>query len=141
MLSMSGKLLQADLDAEVIVVGGGPAGATAAYYLAKGGRRVTVLDRQIFPRDKVCGDFVGPAAIKELQDMGIPELADIKDANVIETARVFLDGEELISAPMPKLSAMPEAGRIIPRKTLDAWIFGAARKAGATTIENALVTL
>ncbi len=139
-MDISANLLQADLDAEVIIVGGGPAGATAAYYLAKAGHRVTLLDRQTFPRDKVCGDFVGPASIKELQDIGITELADFKAANAIETAAVFLDGEELISTPMPKLAGMAKNGLVIPRKTLDAWLFNAARRAGATTIENVLVT-
>ena len=131
---MTAEFPHADWDADVIVVGAGPAGATAAYYLAKGGHRVILLDRQIFPREKVCGDFVGPAAIKELQDLGIAELADVKDANVIDAAAVFFDGEELVSAQMP------QKGRVIPRKTLDALIFAAAKKAGANTMENVLVT-
>ena len=48
-------------DADVVIVGAGPAGATAAYYLAKAGHSVILIDRQSFPRDKVCGDFVARA--------------------------------------------------------------------------------
>lgn len=137
---METKTPEKTTDSEVIIVGAGPAGATAAYYLAKAGHSVTLLERQSFPRDKVCGDFVGPIAIKELQDMGITQLPEFENANVIKTAAVFLDGQELIHAAMPSLSGLPQYGRVIPRRTLDAWVFEVARKAGATIIENALVT-
>ena len=43
---------------DVVIVGAGPSGATAAYYLAKNGAKVALLDRETFPRDKYCGDAV-----------------------------------------------------------------------------------
>ena len=46
-------------DADVLVAGGGPAGGCCAYHLAKAGHSVLLIDFQRFPRDKVCGDFVG----------------------------------------------------------------------------------
>jgi geranylgeranyl reductase family protein len=58
-------------DVEVIVVGGGPAGATAALELARQGRDVLVLERAVFPRDKPCGDCVNPGAVKELEALGL----------------------------------------------------------------------
>jgi flavin-dependent dehydrogenase len=48
---------------DVLIVGGGPAGATCARLLARGGARVVVLDRARFPRDKVCAGWVTPAAL------------------------------------------------------------------------------
>ncbi|WP_167536314.1 geranylgeranyl reductase family protein [Streptomyces ficellus] len=59
------------MDAEVIVVGAGPAGATAAYWLARHGRRVLLLDAQEFPRPKTCGDAIGAPAVRLLGDMGV----------------------------------------------------------------------
>ncbi|WP_367140985.1 MULTISPECIES: geranylgeranyl reductase family protein [Streptomyces] len=59
------------MDADVIVVGAGPAGATTAYWLARYGRRVLLLDRQQFPRPKTCGDALGPPAVSLLQEMGV----------------------------------------------------------------------
>lgn len=58
-------------DAEVIVVGAGPAGATVALQLARRGREVLVLERTAFPRDKPCGDCVNPGAVKELESLGL----------------------------------------------------------------------
>jgi geranylgeranyl reductase family protein len=58
---------------DVCIVGAGPAGATCAYYLAKMGRSVLLLDKQRFPHDKVCGDVIAPLAQKHLQEMGVLE--------------------------------------------------------------------
>jgi flavin-dependent dehydrogenase len=49
-------------DCDVAIAGAGPAGAATAVYLARAGLNVILIDRQTFPRDKVCGDFVGPIA-------------------------------------------------------------------------------
>jgi len=56
---------------DVIVVGAGPAGATAAYYLATGGKRVALLEKARFPRDKICGDAWCAPALDLLEDMGV----------------------------------------------------------------------
>jgi geranylgeranyl reductase family protein len=58
-------------DADVIVVGAGPAGSTAAYHLARHGLHVLVLEKSQFPREKVCGDGLTPRAVKQLIRMGI----------------------------------------------------------------------
>ena len=55
-----------------LVLGGGPAGATAGYWLAAHGIEVTVLEKTAFPREKVCGDGLTPRAVKELVAMGVP---------------------------------------------------------------------
>ena len=57
---------------KVLISGGGPAGATAAYWLASQGIAVTVLEKSGYPREKVCGDGLTPRAVRQMQLMGLP---------------------------------------------------------------------
>ena len=56
---------------KIAVVGAGPSGASAGYHLAKNGHHVTLMDKESFPRDKVCGDGISPKSIEALLKMGI----------------------------------------------------------------------
>ena len=47
---------------DVCIVGAGPAGSTCAYYLARAGLEVLLLERHRFPRDKICGEGISPRA-------------------------------------------------------------------------------
>ncbi|MBL8982900.1 MAG: FAD-dependent monooxygenase [Gemmatimonadetes bacterium] len=58
-------------DAEVIVVGAGPAGAAAAAFLARAGVDVLLLDRAHFPRNKPCAEYLSPEAAQPLDDLGV----------------------------------------------------------------------
>ena len=56
---------------DVLVIGAGPAGSVAALVLAHGGAHVALVDKSRFPRDKACGDLVGPRGVQLLNDLGI----------------------------------------------------------------------
>ena len=58
---------------DALVVGAGPAGAAAAYWLAEAGHRVLVVEKKRFPREKTCGDGLTPRAVKQLHDMGLAD--------------------------------------------------------------------
>ncbi len=131
--------IQPKLDCDVIIAGAGPAGAAAAAHLGAAGLKVMLIDRQVFPRDKVCGDFVGPVALLELRSLGITELAEYRRSNVIHEAALYLDGRHLITHPIPRINGMPAHGRVIPRRNLDEWILRAARATGAQVVEGCRV--
>ena len=61
---------------DVLVVGGGPAGAATAYWLAEAGHDVVVVEKKRFPREKTCGDGLTPRAVKQLADMGLADRLD-----------------------------------------------------------------
>ncbi|GAC1408881.1 MAG: geranylgeranyl reductase family protein [Actinomycetota bacterium] len=122
---------------DAVIVGGGPGGATAAYWLATFGRKVLVVDRATFPRDKVCGDGLTPRAVKCLIDMGIDTLGPEWSRN--DGLRIIGAGTRLELA-WPQLSEFPGYGLVRTRLDFDALLLEAARKAGATVWEGTAVT-
>jgi menaquinone-9 beta-reductase len=126
-------------DAEVIVVGAGPSGASLAAKLASNGVDTLLLDRAYFPRDKVCGDFVGPVGLAELATLGIPK-AEIEKTNLIRRGGFILNGEKLSEYEPRGPDGLPKLGRVIPRIKLDAMILQAACRAGARLREGVNVT-
>jgi geranylgeranyl reductase family protein len=127
-------------DSDVLIVGGGPAGAAAAARLAAQGVKVILVDRATVPRDKVCGDFVGPAALVELADLGVVGMEGFRSSNKIRDAALYLDGKELIVRSVPEVDGLPSYGRVIPRLQLDAWVLAAAQQAGVTVLGDRKVT-
>lgn len=123
-------------DADVVVAGAGPAGAAFATRVAAAGYDVLLVDRARFPRDKVCGDFVGPAALGELSALGITNDSRFAHTNATALAGVHIDGEHLMTFRLPHIDGEPAEGRVIPRMLLDAWLVDAATRAGARLLEE-----
>lgn len=115
-------------DYDAIVVGAGPGGSSAAYFLARGGARVLVLERKQFPRAKVCGDGLTPRSVKILEEVGMG--AELATYSRVRGLRVRGAGRTL-ELDFPKLSNFCDYGLVRPRKDLDAEIAGRARAAGA----------
>jgi menaquinone-9 beta-reductase len=132
--------IKREYDADVIIAGAGPAGAAAACYLARCGASVIVLDRAKFPRDKVCGDCVGPMALIELDALGVPQMDGYSQTNIGRRGALYLDGEELISLLFPDIAGVPQYARVIPRLMLDNFVVDAARQAGARVMEGFALT-
>src|ERR1700689_2959461 len=127
-------------DCDAIVVGGGPAGAAAAARLAARGFRTVLIDRASFPRDKVCGDFVGPTALAELADLGVAQAEAFRATSKMADLALHVDGDQLTVMGIPQVDGFPDYGRVIPRLQLDGWILDAARHAGATVLDGRKVT-
>lgn len=129
-------------DVDAIVVGGGPAGASCATGLAARGHSVMIFDHEKFPRDKVCGDFLGPAAVREMRTMGLSDDDPLlkNKSEVIRQAAVFLDGHQKIVKDIPHVKELPEYGVVIPRMQLDQWIISNAVRQGATLHEATRIT-
>ena len=58
---------------DVLVIGGGPAGAAAGHWLGRAGRDVVIVEKKTFPREKTCGDGLTPRAVTQIQAMGLEQ--------------------------------------------------------------------
>jgi menaquinone-9 beta-reductase len=125
-------------DADVIVVGAGPSGSTAAYYLAQAGLNVLLIEKSRFPRDKVCGDGLTPRAVKSLVAMGV----DVsEEAGWLRNKGLRVIGGGLrLELDWPELSSWPGYGLVRPRSTLDEQLARRAQAAGAKLLEGTTVT-
>ena len=115
-------------DADVIVVGAGPGGSTAAFHLAQAGLDVLLLEKTSFPREKVCGDGLTPRASKQLVKMGI----DTDPANgwIHNKGLRIIGGGVRLELPWPELSSYPDYGLVRPRADFDDVLARHAAKAG-----------
>lgn len=127
-------------DVPVLIIGAGPAGSALAAQLASQKIRVLMVDASGFPRDKVCGDFVGPVALRELKALGVTGEQGFRDTQKIDYASLFLEGRKLIEKNFPEQKDLKNHGRVIERVTLDHWIHLAARRSGAEFIPNKRLT-
>ena len=73
---------------DIIIIGGGPAGASAALFLEKKGYRIALLDQARFPRDKVCGEFISPAADDIFFELGEEKFAKRIARNIVEYRKI-----------------------------------------------------
>lgn len=123
---------------KVLIVGAGPAGSTAAYYLAKAGIDVTVLEKTSFPREKVCGDGLTPRAVREIQKLGLPH-PETEGWRRNKGLRLIAGGRT-IELPWPEVSDFPQYGLIRTRLGFDEELARHARSAGAVVLERHSVT-
>jgi menaquinone-9 beta-reductase len=133
----AGPHRQAD-DADVIVVGAGPAGSTTAYYLAQAGLDVLMLEKSTFPREKVCGDGLTPRGVRALVAMGIS--VSEQDGWVRNKGLRIIGAGQRLELPWPELSSYPRYGLVRPRTDLDQMLARRAQQAGARLLEGITVT-
>jgi menaquinone-9 beta-reductase len=120
---------------DVLVIGGGPSGSAAAYWLASAGHDVVLVERKHYPREKTCGDGLTPRSVRQLEDMGLAdELAGA--GHRYDGLRSHGFGKTL-ELRWPSHPDLPSYGYVITRHDLDALVAQRAAKAGAMVWEGA----
>ena len=126
----------ADVVADVVVVGAGPAGATAAITLARAGRSVLVLDKATFPRDKCCGDGLTTLALRELEVLGL-DPATVANWQTVDAAWMRSPSGREVCLPLPRNGIFAATA---PRRELDAALVRMAVDVGARVCESHALT-
>jgi flavin-dependent dehydrogenase len=115
---------------DLIIVGAGPAGSACAITAARAGAKVLLLEKDHFPRQKVCGEFVSPESLGLLY--GFLKNGKFQSCPQVMSSRIFLDNKILALPVSP-------AAQSIPRFDLDPALFAAAQNAGVTACEGVTV--
>jgi menaquinone-9 beta-reductase len=114
---------------DVLVVGGGPSGAAAGFWLAERGHRVLIVEKKRFPREKTCGDGLTPRAVRQLNDIGLADR--LSDFQRYDGLRSIGHGVTL-ELEWPEHPEFPSYGYVVRRRDLDEMVADQAVKAGAT---------
>ena len=129
--------------ADVLVIGGGPAGACAATLLARAGSRVILVDRASFPRAKACAEITSPEASRILDRLGVLSQVEAAQPARIRGMRFRAPDGTTAEAHYRALAGyLPfrTDALALPRTTLDALLIDAARRAGVDVRERAQAT-
>jgi geranylgeranyl reductase family protein len=127
---------------DVIIIGGGPAGSSTALFLARSGYRVLLLDQATFPRDKVCGEFISPAADAILAELGV--LSAIEATSPLRLSGVAISSYEKTELaieypPHPDMKS-PMTSLSLPRLVFDELMIEKVKEAGVDVKEAHKVT-
>ena len=131
------------IDAQVLVVGGGPAGSSVATFLARAGVDVQVLDRAHFPRPKPCAEYLSPEASRLLEAMGALDRVEQTGAAQLSGIRVRAPNGAVIKGDFIAahgFRGFRDRGLSVRREVLDSILLDCARDAGARVNEGVRVT-
>lgn len=137
---MSEKFEQrADQNFDVLIVGGGPAGASAAIRLSRAGACVAVVEQKKFPREKLCGEFISPECLEQFARLGVGEvMAGAGGADLRETV-FYAAGGRAVAVPSDWFGVASRGAGValgLSRAEMDARLLARAREVGACVLEE-----
>ena len=118
-------------DFDAVIIGAGPAGASASILLARAGWRVALVEKQPFPRRKVCGECVAASNLPLLDALGVGDAFDLRAGPPLRQVALMRGARSVVAALPPVAGSAHPWGRALGRETLDTLLVGAARTAGA----------
>lgn len=121
---------------DVIIVGAGPAGSSAATFLSRQGVSCLLLDRAKFPREKVCGDGLTPQALYWLNQLGCLDEVFKQTSCYIPSTDLYINGKFVLTGKFPDNTPYPSFCTLLRREVLDHILVRHARKCGARFLDG-----
>jgi geranylgeranyl reductase family protein len=121
---------------DVIIIGGGPAGSTAAICLAEQGINVLVLEEKRMPREKLCGEFITPECFPTLRRLGVMDKMLTAGAQKITDLVLVVASGKSVHTPISEMSDEATWAMSLSRARFDQVLLGRARESGATCLEG-----
>jgi len=118
-------------DFDAVIVGAGPAGAASAILLARAGWSVALVEKQPFPRRKVCGECVAASNLPLLDALGVGAAFDLRAGPPLRRVALMRGARTVVAALPPVAGSAQPWGRALGRETFDTLLVDAARRAGA----------
>jgi flavin-dependent dehydrogenase len=117
---------------DALIIGGGPAGATTALLLAEAGWSVAVVEKKLFPRRKVCGEFISATSLPLMKKLGLADFYLTHGGPEVRRVGLFAAKTILSSAMPPANQSLNHWGRALGREHLDGQLLQRANQAGAS---------
>lgn len=126
---------------DAIIVGGGPAGASAAIELAASGARVLLAERETFPREKLCGEFISPECLEHFARLGVLELMSRGGGARVSETVFYAPSGRGVSVPSAWFGGVAGGDALgLSRAEMDARLLARAREAGAQVLEGSALS-
>ncbi len=125
---------------DIIIIGAGPAGSAAALFAYKNGLKTLLLEKAVFPRDKICGDAISGKSMAVLKELNLLAETQQLPHSVINSFAFGSPAGKVIEIPLrTDVNDKEPKGLVIQRKVFDPFLFKYAKKAAAETVEGFVV--
>ena len=140
----TGEVPESGSTFDAIVVGGGPGGCSAAGYLAMADKKVLLIEKGVWPRDKICGDAVGGKSLSHVKALGVKETLESTPHFRVNGILFSSPNGKEVRVPLPEEDvARLEAGYALPRQQFDHLLFNRVqelvREKGGSVIQGGSV--
>lgn len=119
---------------DVTIIGAGPAGSATAISLARRGYSVALIDKEQFPREKLCGDFLNPSNWPMLDQLRVTRELFLQDHEIVTAFRITADCGAVAEAALPSIDGAPVYGLGLRRFFLDQILLKKAQEEGVTAL-------
>jgi flavin-dependent dehydrogenase len=123
-------------DFDAIIVGGGPAGSSAAIHLAARGARVLLAERERFPREKLCGEFISPECLGHFARLGVLEGMESAGGSAVSETVFYAPSGRALSVPSEWFGGARSSALGLSRAEMDARLLRRAREVGVRVLEE-----